>query len=166
MEDVSSGGGSAIVWPYYTVSALEDIKQAMVHLAPTNEVMFSQGCFKHELLPLLETRSNDKMGLKLEFFDRDFANGKEAQNIMELHSDTARMLYFDCLPKEVGPVAWIRCSGKFYPATSGIFEFGVLTTGRARLYIDGQLLVDNWIEQERSSHFFGKLPLVLFWQPL
>lgn len=147
-EELYCGGGSSTVFPYCYVSALAGIKTASSDLAPPNEVVFSQGCFKHELLPLLESESDPgRKGLRLEFFNRNFTTD---QKLTEVYTETARMLFLDCLLKEAGQVAWIRCTGTFQASVSGIFEFGIVTTGRARLYIDGALLVDNWDEQKRG----------------
>ena len=34
------------------------------------------------------------------------------------------------------------------------FEFGLLSAGRAKLYLDGKLLIDNWTKQKRGDAFF------------
>ena len=35
------------------------------------------------------------------------------------------------------------------------FKFGLLSAGRAKLYVDGQLVVDNWTHQKRGDAFMG-----------
>ncbi len=35
------------------------------------------------------------------------------------------------------------------------FEFGLLSAGRARLYVDGKLVIDNWTKQKRGDAFFN-----------
>lgn len=41
-------------------------------------------------------------------------------------------------------------------STEEQWEFGVATTGRAKIFLDGELLIDNWSEQKRSRAFFSK----------
>ena len=35
------------------------------------------------------------------------------------------------------------------------FKFGLLSAGRAKLYVDGKLLIDNWTKQTRGDAFFA-----------
>lgn len=35
------------------------------------------------------------------------------------------------------------------------FEFGLTVAGRAKLFIDGELVIDNWMRQRRGNAFFG-----------
>jgi len=39
--------------------------------------------------------------------------------------------------------------------TSTLYDFGLLVVGNARLYIAGELVVDNWNKITKSGHFFG-----------
>lgn len=155
-EDLYCGGGSSTVFPYYYVSAFQGIKQALGDKFPSSEVIFSQGCYKHALLPLLETETpGGQKGLKLDFYDRDFTIDAEAKKVAETDSRTWRLVFFDSLPKEALPLTYGRCAATFRAPGDGPYQLGVCTTGRAKLYVDGVLLADNWTKQERSEHFFG-----------
>ena len=39
-------------------------------------------------------------------------------------------------------------------AEDTLFEYGLMVAGRAKLYIDGQLVIDNWTRQRRGVSFF------------
>jgi beta-glucosidase len=50
----------------------------------------------------------------------------------------------------------LRLKGYIKPVTQDTqFQFGVTVNGRAKLYIDGELVVDNWTKQVRGVAFFG-----------
>lgn len=156
-EELFGGGGSSTVFPYYYVSAFDGIKNALADISPSSELDFAQGCYKHELLPLLHTNSTlEQKGLTLEFYDRDFTQHLEAKKIWETHSLTWRLVFIDSLPKDALPSVYGRFRGLYTAPANGDFEFGVITTGRAKLYLDGNLLVDNWTRQERGNQFFGE----------
>jgi beta-glucosidase len=156
-EDLYCGGGSSTVFPYYYVSVFEGIKHAMAETYPSSDLIFSQGCYKHALLPLISTDSDPgRKGLTIEFFDRDFTQEAGAKTIWETHSSTWRLVFIDSLPKEALPSAFGRFRGLYTAPSDGPFEFGIITTGRAKLYVDGVLLLDNWTKQERGTQFFGR----------
>ncbi|KIW93702.1 uncharacterized protein Z519_05016 [Cladophialophora bantiana CBS 173.52] len=155
-EELYCGGGSSTVFPYYYVTAYDGIKRALELQSPSSELAFAQGCYKHALLPVLCTESADgQKGLDLQFFDRDFTQTSNAQKVAETHSFTWRLVFLDSLPKAALPSVYGRLRGMYTGPSDGDFEFGVVTTGRAKLYIDGVALVDNWTKQERGNHFFG-----------
>ena len=59
-------------------------------------------------------------------------------------------------PKELTKRYTFRLSGFMKPREEDtLFKFGVISAGRAKLYVDGQLVVDNWTHQERGDWFFG-----------
>jgi beta-glucosidase len=41
------------------------------------------------------------------------------------------------------------------PDTTGPFEFGLAVAGRARLFVNGDELIDNWTHQRRGDFFYG-----------
>lgn len=150
------GGGSSTLFPYYYVSPLDGIKEAVSKLNPASEVVFSHGCFKYQQLPVAETEAEPgRKGLKLEFFDKNFQESQNANKVGELYSDTAYLLFFDCLPKEVGPVPYTRGTGIFKAPATGSFEFSLITTGRAKFYLDKNLIINNWDAQQKGESVFG-----------
>lgn len=154
-RDVSTGGGSASIHQYYYVSAFEGLKIAALRASPDAQVSLSQGCFAHEMLPLLKTRTtSDKPGLDLEFFVGNF--DQPGDILYTTSSEQAQMVFFDSLPEVVSYPAHARVMGSFQPEATGTYTFSLITTGRARLYVDGKLAVESWQKQERSTKYFGK----------
>ncbi|KIX95106.1 uncharacterized protein Z520_09022 [Fonsecaea multimorphosa CBS 102226] len=154
-EDLFCGGGSSTVFPYYYISTYRGIKDTLAEYSPSSEVTFAQGCYKHALLPVISTESpSGQAGVDLDFYNRDFTQDPDAQKVVATHSLTWRLVFIDSLPQVALPSVYGRFKGLYKAPSDGDFEFGVVTTGRAKLYIDGVLLVDNWTTQERGSHFF------------
>jgi beta-glucosidase len=49
----------------------------------------------------------------------------------------------------------MKLRAKMIPrAEDTLFEYGLMVAGRAKLYIDGQLVIDNWTWQRRGVSFF------------
>ncbi|KAL3471517.1 glycosyl hydrolase family 3 N terminal domain-containing protein [Aspergillus californicus] len=155
VKNVSSGGGSASVDAYHYVSALEGIRAGCAGKA---SVLFAHGCYSDEMLPLMKTVTGaGTEGLDIKLFPHPF--DFDAQPLpppaATVTSKTPRMFFFDCLPPVALPITWALCEGTFEPEVTGEYDFGVATTGRAKLFVEGQLVVDNWSDQRASRNFFG-----------
>jgi beta-glucosidase len=48
-----------------------------------------------------------------------------------------------------------RLRGRFVPAESGLHTFALTSAGRARLFVEGQLAVDNWTSPKRGDSWYG-----------
>jgi len=161
-KNVSTGGGSASVNAYYFISALDGIRAGVEKVFPESEVHFAQGCYSDELLPLLQTRTvAGTIGLDIKFFSGlgDLDSDKPPKPIAEITSESSKMMFFDSVPIVALPITYAICSGSFVPSAGGEYEFGITTTGRAKLFVNDELVVDNWTQQKKSRHFFGKWSL-------
>ena len=59
-------------------------------------------------------------------------------------------------PEELTKRFTLRLHGYLRPRDKDTdFEFGLLSAGRAKLYIDGKLVIDNWTKQTRGDDFFN-----------
>ena len=59
-------------------------------------------------------------------------------------------------PKELTKRFSLRLRGTMKPREKDTpFKFGLLSAGRAKLYVDGELLIDNWTQQTRGDSFFA-----------
>lgn len=66
------------------------------------------------------------------------------------------MFFSDGAPKELTERWTARVRAFLKPVSKDTpFQFGITVAGRAKLYIDGQLVVDNWTKQKRGDAFFG-----------
>ena len=142
------GGGSARVNAHYAITPFEGI-QAKV--ADHVQVRYEQGCTNYKWLPLLENEqllagtADTPHGLVVEYFATpdltDTPIFKEIQATSELS-------WFGNMPEGVNPQHFsLRATGRFTPQESGAYTFGLVSVGRSRLLLDGQVIIDNWTHQ-------------------
>lgn len=138
------GGGSSHVSPHYLVSPLEGIRNVA---ARGVDVQYALGCVVHRITPVLDkTTLTDEYGragcLTLRLYDNLDFSGNPA---FELATDRSN---FDWWGPGVPGVDQGRfcatLSGTFTPHEGGIHTFALSSAGQARLWLDGQLLIDNW----------------------
>lgn len=138
------GGGSAQINAHYRVSPLEGLRSA---LNDNQEVVFAKGCNNNRLLKVF------KGNLEVNFFDKN----KNNQSI--IHTDK----------NEEGEFIWIELpfdkkyhsnfkaivSGEFIPEVDGLYDFGVACAGRAKLFVDDELLINAHDDWKVGENFFG-----------
>jgi beta-glucosidase len=159
---IAAGGGSSTVRPSYQTTPLEGLQAAIQQHWPASSIQFSQGYFSHRFLPLMnlvKDASSPRGGFKLDFYNSEKVNLDVSQDqpIFSMDVSSSEVFLFDdrvlCL---AGPQIRARASGSFDILDEAVTTFGLVTTGRARLYVDEVLLVDNWsIEQTRGTSFLG-----------
>ena len=142
---VIQGGGSARVTPHAPVSPLDALRRRF------GDVVHERGCDAPRRTPTLDQRFLAGP-LTVEYFA-----GRERAGD-PVHTDTASRAYFAFL----GPVGHgvpdeysMRVTGTVTVAESGAWNFGLVQAGRARLSIDGVVVVDNWNPTGRSDAFMG-----------
>lgn len=148
-----SGGGSASLAPYYTVTPFEGVvnnSQA--------DVLFSQGVYAHKSLPQFGSSiktPDGKPGITFKVYNEP----PEAENrecVDELHlTQTFGTLTDYENPKVKSFTFYVDMEGIFTPEEDGIYDFGVMVAGTGRLYVDGELVVDNYTTQREGVSFFN-----------
>jgi len=150
------GGGSARVSPHYEVSALEGLRARAAQAGI--ELVHAPGCTAHKRLPLpdpawLAPPAGGGPGLALELW-----NGLEPEGAPAALQTPRRLelTWLGEVAEGVDPKAFCaRLSGRFTPPESGRWRFSLLCAGRARLFVDGALVVDAWERWEKGDSFFG-----------
>ncbi|TFK45937.1 beta-glucosidase [Heliocybe sulcata] len=155
---VLSGGGSAALKPSYFVSPYDGIVNA---LGGNVEVTFNEGARTYMTMPSLDydlfTESGERgwMGYWHTHEDDDSLVPIE-QPIESRLIDETRIFISTSYPKGITWKWTMRLRGKLRPRPRDCnFEFGLTVAGRARLYVDGNLVIDNWMRQRRGEYFFG-----------
>ena len=153
-----AGGGSAQVRPYHRASILDGIRQRAAEASQGVTVHYARGCSIDSSPPVCEgqqLRSPDgSQGLLVECFAGTQLAGEPAGGITA--SDT--QLAFTEPPVDGLDMAdWsLRASGTFTPLEDGEHRWSLSQAGRARLYIDGVLVLDGTIDPPGpGQHFFG-----------
>jgi beta-glucosidase len=146
---IVGGGGSAKVNPYYTVTPFDGIKAAT-----QAEVVFAQGSENLKWLPLAskycETPSGEQ-GVVLEFYKGDRFRGKP---LSIQHKRTTDLYLWDSAPKVVLPDYSFKVKTILKPKTTGLHTFSLSSVGPGRLFLNGELLIDNWNWTEEGEAMF------------
>jgi beta-glucosidase len=139
------GGGSSEVIPHYLVTPLDGIRAA----APDAEVVFARGSTPYTMLPAIDPRQID--GFVVDFFPN---TDLEGEPVAQERIDRAAHRWIGNVPVEADRFS-ARLTTTFTPDEDGDWTFGLVAAGRARLLVDGDLVIDNWTEFEPSPVFFG-----------
>jgi len=132
------GGGSAQVTPHRLVSPLDALVEA---LGDSVEVVHARGA-EASLDPSVVggTVLGAPDGFRLERFDTPDLSGEVVEHD---HLDELKFVHFG-LGDDGRPEEWsARVSGTVVPEESGTFELGLAQAGRARVLLDGDVVLDG-----------------------
>ncbi|OIW29044.1 beta-glucosidase [Coniochaeta ligniaria NRRL 30616] len=147
------GGGSASLKAYYAVTPMEGIEAKV-----EGEVGYSVGCYSHKMLPLIGavlTSPSGEKGMRMRVYNESpGVEGREKTD--ELVLEKTELLLVDYKnPKLKSDLWYADFEGSFVPDEDGTWEFGVVVCGTARLFVNGELVVDNATTQRQGDAFFG-----------
>ncbi|KAG8833577.1 hypothetical protein FRC17_010401 [Serendipita sp. 399] len=152
---VLSGGGSAALKPSFFVSPYDGIVRG---LQETTEVLYTEGARTFKLLPSLDfdvVNSRGGKGFDAQWFSHDENDKPLSEPLKSLEVDETYIFMSDSAPRELSERWTMVLKGSIRPREQDTeFEFGLTVAGRAKLYIDGQLVIDNWTLQRRGVSFF------------
>ena len=141
----TQGGGSATVMPEYTVSPLDGLRAALRGV----EVTYSRGAVVQEgvaELPLAQMTNpvTGGPGLRVRFLD---SGGTELW--AEDRRSSALVWFGGDAP--IGRSATVELTTLFTPAESGPVRVGFAAVGHGKVYLDGELIVDEIAESEHAD---------------
>jgi len=143
----TGGGGSSIVVPHRAISFVDELRDRLGGA----EVVYEPGCSLDRGIPMIDPRLLVD-GLRLEYF----ANASWAGEAAEV--DTLGRGQFIALGDPVPGVAvgdcTVRATGTLRPDVTGTWQLGVANAGKARLLLDGEVIVDN-TEPTPGQFFYG-----------
>ncbi|EAR50488.1 putative beta-glucosidase [Oceanicola granulosus HTCC2516] len=145
------GGGSAQLNAHRLVSPAEGLRAAL----GDNRVSVAAGCDNHRFEPVLSGR------FRVEWFANTDLAGAPVH--VETVTDTEAFLVQGIGGGKVDPgECSFRLTGTYTPDRAGLHRAGIHCAGRARLFIDDQLVADAWDGWTRGSTFFeeGNDPVV------
>ncbi|KAI4518352.1 glycoside hydrolase family 3 protein [Schizophyllum commune Loenen D] len=152
---VISGGGSAALAPSYVVTPYEGLKAA---LGDGYEISYHVGCYAHKYLPTLEDKlktPEGEPGWKATFYKHD-ENGNPTEPLATYILKDTRLKLNDFILPGITPTWTIKVEGDLTVPRSGPFELGLTVAGRAKLWVDGKLSIDNWSKQTPGDFFYGQ----------
>ncbi|EJD35757.1 beta-glucosidase [Auricularia subglabra TFB-10046 SS5] len=153
------GGGSAQVRLLYAVSPYEGIVRA---LGNNVEVSYVEGYRAFKSLPSLDYElltPEGKRGWRMEYYNHSTEHPDKPLDkpVRTLDVTESTVLLNDANLDDMTPEWTLRLRGVLAPRDAdGEFEFGLTVSGRAKLFVDGQLVVDNWTKQRKGTYFFNR----------
>nr|QNS30905.1 beta-glucosidase [Auricularia heimuer] len=159
-ERIINGGGSASLRAAYVVSPYEGIVNA---LGKDVEVIYAEGTRSFKNLPSLDfeltTTPSGKRGWHLSWFTHSASDPMQPlpDAVREMDVDETYALLSDAKTDGLTERWSLRLRGFLVPRERDCeFEFGLTVAGRAKLFVDGQLVIDNWTRQRRGTSFFNR----------
>ncbi|WP_297108777.1 glycoside hydrolase family 3 C-terminal domain-containing protein [uncultured Devosia sp.] len=137
------GGGSSQINPHYRVSPWDGLVEAV----GVEKLSYAPGCSNDRFQPLLRTK------LKVEFFgSRDLSGSVEGEETLE----SAETFWIGRVAS--GKLSALdfsaRVTGTYVPEKSGAYQVGIASAGKARVLVDGRLVVDAWTNWTKGRTFF------------
>jgi beta-glucosidase len=147
-----SGGGSASLTPYYTVTPYEGITAKAVA-----GVDWAQGVYSHQSLPTIGgfmRTHHGREGFTVKMYN-DPPEAQHRQVLEERVLTDSNVLFAGFDRQGLADIWHADAEGIFTAPESGLYDFGLAVDGTARLYIDDELVVDNVENQRAGSTFIG-----------
>ncbi len=148
------GGGSAQVTPHRLTTPLEALS---AHCGSDIEVVFERGC---EVSTAPTVVGEVVLRAPDGFRGERFAGTEfEGPSVETLEMRSLRMVSFGSLAPETVTGDWsMRVTGTVVPEESGTFELALAQAGLARLFLNGELVLDGFTNPPRpdGTEFFGR----------
>ena len=141
------GGGSARVTPHYEVSVLDGIEARAA--AAGVEVVHARGCASHSGVPLAERAwLQPRLGRRARGLTAEFWNGLDAEGAPARVRRARRLefVWFGALRAGVDAAHVLRAPHRAAhgPGERPLHALARDRVGRARLLLDGRVVVDAW----------------------
>jgi len=141
-----SGGGSGQVQPFHAIGPLEGIRKFVGNGADVSYspgVLLMTDVFRQTLFT---TAAGGGAGLTAEFFNNKDLQGEPALRRTDEHVafDWGLGSYADGQPVDLFSARW---TGYFTPTETTAYNFAVAGDDGFRLYVDDQLVIDQWVYQ-------------------
>ncbi|KAF8163026.1 beta-glucosidase [Crassisporium funariophilum] len=154
-ERIISGGGSAALKATYVVTPWKGVNEG----APVGSKIYHHvGCYAHKYLPTLENylkAPSGDPGWLCTFYSHD-DNGNMGKAVQESVLNDTRVKLNDFMPKGLTPEWSIKLEGSLTVDKTAFFELGLTVAGRAKLWVDNVLIIDNWTKQTPGDFFYGQ----------
>ncbi|KXG52881.1 uncharacterized protein PGRI_081370 [Penicillium griseofulvum] len=158
-KPTAGGSGSAAVNPFYITTPEECLTEALRNASPGVRVSYEQG-IPFTLRPPLFGDSliipdGSKQGVQVDFFAGYEFQGPVVATTFWADSLVYMMSDGDVPPSLKGKPYSYRATGVVTPKVSGQYTFSIANTGKAKLFIDDQLLIDNTDWTTITGGFLG-----------
>ncbi|KAE8145673.1 glycoside hydrolase superfamily [Aspergillus avenaceus] len=155
----AGGSGSAAVNPFYVTTPKDCLTEAIQAVNPATEVKHEPGIpcnLRPGLLGgTLTTPDGSQPGLTVSFYA---GHAFEGPILATSHwPDSMIYLFSDGdIPESLKEEPYCyRASGVVTPSASGWYTWSIANTGRAKLFLNGELIIDNSDWEELTAGFLG-----------
>ncbi|KAJ3929581.1 MAG: glycoside hydrolase family 3 protein [Lentinula lateritia] len=152
---VISGGGSAALKASYIITPYQGIQQGAFD---DLQISYTIGCYAHKYLPTLENHletPNGEPGWLATFYSHT-EDGELTPPVAEFVLNDTRVKLNDFIPAGLSENWTLKMTGRLSVDITAPFELGLTVAGRAKLWIDGELTIDNWTKQTPGDFFYGQ----------
>lgn len=141
---VIMGGGSASVEPDHRTTPLDALRSK---LGEAVTISYAPGVDLDRSVPVL------RAPMQVEYFDAlDLGGDVVHRSALE----TTELLHLGPPVPALGGDFSVRATGMFHPPEAGRYVFAMTQIGRARLYVDGRVVLDAFAQpQPRGTSFMG-----------
>ena len=166
-----SGGGSAFLKSSYCVNPWEGLTR---NLPADASIEYALGCYgmprvkqklfllifrhlAHKFLPTLEenlTTPTGRPGWEALFYNHN-PRGELRDEVAKFILNDTRVKLNDFVPEGLGAEWTMKLNGTLTIDYTGPFELGLTVAGKAKLWINDKLTIDNWTKQRPGNFFYG-----------
>ncbi|MDH5738204.1 MAG: glycoside hydrolase family 3 C-terminal domain-containing protein, partial [Gammaproteobacteria bacterium] len=151
------GGGSAGVNSPHAVSPLQGIREACGNQV---KVLYAEGCTNHKRVPLLDTKmltpsqGGEGQGFEVRYYNNlDFSGAPVETRIVR----RSEFFWFGRFSDLVDPQCFsARMEASLTPSQTCRWQISLASAGLSRLWIDDELFINNWEDQEPGDIYFSK----------
>ncbi|TFK93148.1 glycoside hydrolase family 3 protein [Polyporus arcularius HHB13444] len=157
MKDrIISGGGSAALKATYIVTPYA----GLVDNAPKGvEFKYEVGCYSFKYTPTLEAflkTPSGEPGWLCSFYNHDENRNPIGDSVQDYVLQDTRVKLNDFLPSGLTETWTIKLRGSLTVDKSAEYQLGLTVAGRAKLFVNGKLTIDNWTKQRPGDFFYGQ----------
>lgn len=156
-----SGGGSAQLEPYYTVSPYRGIVNQLTDEGKRQDVKihYEVGADAYGFYPTLgenmKTPEGQQGYLRIRFFCEP-PSVPNRETVEELRSKDSSWQMMGYGHPKLGHTFYADVECIYTPLETGDHSWGLACYGTTSLFIDGKLIIDNTTKQRSGNGFFGK----------
>ncbi|BFZ61924.1 hypothetical protein YB2330_003002 [Saitoella coloradoensis] len=147
----AGGGGSANLTPHYMTHPYSSLLEEAGNKVA---VTYAEGCLTNKLTPTLDALTPE---LTVEFFasEEDMQKGLVAGTKTFSNSNIFLMSHEEVPAALIGTPYACRITATLTATETAPYIFGLSSIGATKLFLDEQLLIDNWNWAELSETFFN-----------
>lgn len=160
-KPTAGGSGSAAVTPFYLTTPENCLRTALTSSNPDIHITYEQGLPFTIRPPLLGDSLSvpdlSQQGLQVDFYAGHSFDGSVISSSLWPNSLVYMMSDGDVPPSLKGKQYSYRATGVIKPQISGNYTLSVANTGKAKVFFEEGLLIDNtdWTEVAPSNGFLG-----------